>query len=347
LGVRKIHHSEELERNGMTITQREVHLINHPQALPQHDDFAIVETSVDDPADGELLIRNDYMSVDPAMRPRLSNGQQALNTAMMGGAIGTVVASKHADFKEGDTVQNQQGFREYFLSDGSGVSLLDAGDMPATLYMHVLGGTGLTAYGGLLVTGQLKDGENVFVSAAAGAVGSVAVQIAKIKDCYTIGSAGSELKCDWLKNDLGLDAVINYKEGNLRKDLKAAAPNGIDVYFENVGGDHLEAALPRMNPLGRIPVCGMISAYNTPGARSTGITTLSNMIYNRITMKGFVVYEFNDMREQFLSDMIGWIKDGRMQYRETIHQGIEEAPDALIGLLTGENIGKMLVKLSD
>ena len=331
----------------MAINQREVHLVNHPDGLPAPGDFAVVETSIEDPGEGQLLVRNDYMSVDPAMRPRLSNGQQALNTAMMGGAIGTVVASRHADFKEGDCVQNQQGFREYFLSDGKGLSLLEPGDLPVTLYMHVLGGTGLTAYGGLLVTGELKDGENVFVSAAAGAVGSVAVQIAKIKNCYTIGSAGSAEKCSWLKNDLGVDAVINYKEGNLRQDLKAAAPKGIDVYFENVGGDHLEAALPRMNPLGRIPVCGMISAYNSPGARSTGITTLSNLIYNRITMKGFVVYEFNELREQFLSDMTGWIKDGRMKYSETIHHGISEAPDALIGLLTGENTGKMLVKLSD
>lgn len=331
----------------MTISQREVHLINHPDGMPQPSDFAVVETSIDDPGEGQLLVRNDYMSVDPAMRPRLSNGQQALNTPMMGGAIGTVVASRHADFAEGDCVQSQQGFCEYFLSDGKGLAKLDPGELPVTLFMHVLGGTGLTAYGGLLVTGELQDGENVFVSAAAGAVGSVAAQIAKIKNCYTIGSAGSAEKCDWLKNDLGLDAVINYKDGNLRQDLKAAAPKGIDVYFENVGGDHLEAALPRMNPLGRIPVCGMISAYNTPGARSTGITTLSNMIYNRITMKGFVVYEFNDMREQFLSDMIGWIKDGRMKYSETIHNGISEAPEALIGLFTGENIGKMLVKLSD
>jgi NADPH-dependent curcumin reductase CurA len=331
----------------MTISQREVHLINHPDGMPQPSDFAVVETSIDDPGEGQLLVRNDYMSVDPAMRPRLSNGQQALNTPMMGGAIGTVVASRHADFAEGDCVQSQQGFCEYFLSDGKGLAKLDPGELPVTLFMHVLGGTGLTAYGGLLVTGELQDGENVFVSAAAGAVGSVAAQIAKIKNCYTIGSAGSAEKCDWLKNDLGLDAVINYKDGNLRQDLKAAAPKGIDVYFENVGGDHLEAALPRMNPLGRIPVCGMISAYNTPGARSTGITTLSNMIYNRITMKGFVVYEFNDMREQFLSDMTGWIKDGRMKYSETIHNGISEAPEALIGLFTGENIGKMLVKLSD
>jgi NADPH-dependent curcumin reductase CurA len=313
--------------------------------MPTVADFRVVETTVADPAQGEVLIKNLYMSVDPAMRPRLAVGQQPLNKPMGGGAIGVVAASRNADFKEGDLVQHQAGFREYYLSDGKGVRPLPSGDVAPTLYMHVLGGTGLTAYGGLLVTGALKNGENVFVSAAAGAVGSVAVQIAKIKDCYTIGSAGSQEKCNWLKTELHVDVAINYKEGSLRKNLKDAAPNGIDVYFENVGGDHLDAALPRMNPLGRIPVCGMISAYNTPGARSTGVTTLSNMIYNRITMKGFVVYEFEHLREQFLSDMKGWIKDGRMKYHETIVDGIDNAPRALIGLFTGENIGKMLVRL--
>jgi NADPH-dependent curcumin reductase CurA len=330
----------------MATQQREVHLINYPDGMPTIADFRVVETTVADPAQGQLLVKNLYMSVDPAMRPRLAVGQQRLNEAMGGGAIGIVAASRNPNFKEGDLVQHQAGFREYHLADGKGIRPLPAGDVPPTLYMHVLGGTGLTAYGGLLVTGALKDGENVFVSAAAGAVGSVAVQIAKIKDCYTIGSAGSQAKCDWLTNDLGVDVAINYKEGSLRKNLKDAAPNGIDVYFENVGGDHLDAALPRMNPLGRIPVCGMISAYNTPGARSTGVTTLSNLIYNRITMKGFVVYEFEHLREQFVSDMKGWIKDGRMKYHETIVDGIENAPRALIGLFTGENIGKMLVRLA-
>ncbi len=330
----------------MPIIQREVHLINHPDGMPSVTDFAVVESTVAEPAGGEILIKNLYMSVDPAMRPRLAIGQQPLNEAMGGGAIGVVAASRHADFKEGDLVQHQAGFREYWRCDGKHVRRLPHSDTPPTLHMHVLGGTGLTAYGGLLVTGALQRGENVFVSAAAGAVGSVAVQIAKINDCYTIGSAGSQAKCDWLTDELGVDAAINYKEGSLRQNLKAAAPNGIDVYFENVGGEHLDAALPRMNPLGRIPVCGMISAYNTPGARSTGVTTLSNMIYNRLTMKGFVVYEFDNIREQFLSDMKAWIADGRMKYRETIVDGIENAPRALIGLFTGENIGKMLVRLA-
>jgi NADPH-dependent curcumin reductase CurA len=324
---------------------REVHLIERPQGLPVPAQFRIVETDVADPGEGQVLVQNIYMSVDPAMRPRLS-GPTALNEAMMGGTIGRVLKSRNAAFQEGDHVESMNGFRECFVSDGKGLSKLDADGMPLVAYMSVLGLTGLTAYGGLLVIGALKDGENVFVSAAAGAVGSVAAQIAKIKGCYVIGSAGSEEKCRWLKEDLGLDAAINYKKGELRASLKAAAPKGIDVYFENVGGEHLNAALPRMNALGRIAVCGMISAYNNFGAVSEPVTTLSNMIYNRVMMRGFVFYEFESKRAQFLEDMKGWIKRGRMKYRTTIVVGIEQAPTALIGLFTGANTGKMVVQLA-
>jgi len=324
---------------------REVHLIERPQGLPVPQQFRIVEAEVPEPADGQLLVQNIYMSVDPAMRPRLA-GQTALNEAMMGGAIGRVLKSRNPAFNVGDHVESMNGFREYFVSDGKGLSKLDADGMPLVAYMSVLGLTGLTAYGGLLVIGALKDGENVFVSAAAGAVGSVAAQIAKIKGCYVIGSAGSDEKCRWLKEDLGLDVAINYKKGELRTSLKAAASKGIDVYFENVGGEHLNAALPRMNALGRIAVCGMISAYNNFGAVSEPVTTLSNMIYNRITMRGFVFYEFESKRAQFLKDMKCWIKDGRLKYRTTIQEGIDAAPTALIGLFTGANTGKMVVQLA-
>ena len=324
---------------------REVHLIERPQGLPVPQQFRIVEAEVPEPADGQLLVQNIYMSVDPAMRPRLA-GQTALNEAMMGGAIGRVLKSRNPAFNVGGHVESMNGFREYFVSDGKGLSKLDADGMPLVAYMSVLGLTGLTAYGGLLVIGALRDGENVFVSAAAGAVGSVAAQIAKIKGCYVIGSAGSDEKCRWLKEDLGLDVAINYKKGELRTSLKAAASKGIDVYFENVGGEHLNAALPRMNALGRIAVCGMISAYNNFGAVSEPVTTLSNMIYNRITMRGFVFYEFESKRAQFLKDMKCWIKDGRLKYRTTIQEGIDAAPTALIGLFTGANTGKMVVQLA-
>src|ERR1700722_610435 len=225
---------------------KEVHLLERPQGLPLPSQFRIVESEVAQPGDGELLVENVYMSVDPAMRPRLA-AQTPLNEAMPGGAIGRVLASRHAAYRGGDYVETTLGFRQYFLSQGKGLSKLDPDGMPLTAYMSVLGLTGMTAYGGLLVTAALRDGESVFVSAAAGAVGSVAAQIAKIKGCHVIGSAGSDEKCRWLKEELGLDAVINYKKQELRPALKAAAPRGIDVYFDNVGGEHLNAALPRMN----------------------------------------------------------------------------------------------------
>jgi len=329
----------------MSRTSREIHLIERPQGLPTASQFRLVTTDAADPKDGEVLVQNIYMSVDPAMRPRLA-GQTALNAPIEGGAIGRVVQSRLESFRVGEYVQSLHGFREYFVSDGRHLDKLDPGGMPLSAYMGPLGVTGLTAYGGLLVTGALKDGENVFVSAAAGAVGSMVVQIAKIKGCYVIGSAGSDEKCAWLKNELGVDVAINYKTQALRKALKEAAPKGIDVYFENVGGEHLNAALPRMNVRGRIAVCGMISAYNNAGAISEPVTTLSNMIYNRIRMEGFVVYDFASLRPQFHADMKSWIKDGKIRYRETIVDGIEHAPEALIGLFQGANTGKMLVRLA-
>jgi NADPH-dependent curcumin reductase CurA len=325
---------------------KQVHLLARPEGLPTLAQFGIVETEVPDPAAGEILVQNLYMSVDPAMRPRLA-GPTALNEPMTGGAIGRVINSNHADYQVGDLVESMQGFREYFVSQGRGLAKLDPGGMPLPAHMSVLGLTGLTAYGGLLVTAALKEGESVFVSAAAGAVGSVAAQIARIKGCHVIGSAGSDEKCRWLKQDLKLDAVINYKKQELRTALKSAAVRGIDVYFDNVGGEHLNAALPRMNALGRIAVCGMISAYNNFGAISEPVTTLSNMIYNRLTMRGFVYYEFEPLRAQFLADMKQWINDGRMHYRSTILHGIEQAPAALIGLFSGANTGKMLVRLAE
>lgn len=330
----------------MAVVSREVHLIARPNGMPREGEFAVVEQAVPDAADGEIQVQNLYLSVDPAMRPRLSVGQ-ALDEAMAGYAIGRVVQSRNPSFREGDVVQNWSSFREYFVSPGRGISKLDVDPaLPVSVYLHTLGVSGFVAYGGLLEIGKLQDGEQVFVSTAAGSVGSIAAQVAKIKGCYVIGSTGSDEKCRWLKDDLGLDAVINYKTEAIRAALKEKAPNGIDVYFDNVGGDHLDAALPRMNLLGRIPVCGMISAYNTAGAISSPVTTLSNIIYRRVTLRGFVATDFMHVREQFVSDMTGWLKDGRVKYRETIYDGIENAPKALIGMLSGANTGKMLVRLS-
>jgi NADPH-dependent curcumin reductase CurA len=328
----------------MTTTSREVHLIKRPAGMPTPAEFKVLETAVADPAEGEVLVQNLYMSVDPAMRPRLTAGQ-ALDEAMLGGALGRIVKSRNESFKEGDLVTNRLGFREYFLSDGKGLTRLTPDpDLPLTVHMHVLGMTGFTAYGGLLHIGALKDGEQVFVSTAAGAVGSVAAQIAKIKGCYVVGSTGDEAKATWLRDEVGLDAVINYKAQPIRQAVEDATPKGIDVYFDNVGGETLEAALRRMNTLGRIPVCGMISGYNEG---QSPVRNLSNIIYSRVMLRGFVGTDFMHLYADFQRDMAAWVKSGQVKYRETIVDGIVNAPSALIGLMHGENIGKMLVKLAD
>lgn len=330
----------------MTTLSREVRLIAVPQGLPSLECFELTQTELADPGPGQVLVRNLLMSVDPAMRPRLSNGQSKLGAVLGGSALGTIVASNHDTLRPGQHVMSGRGFRESFVSDGADLELLPDDGLPRSLHMSALGLAGLTAYGGLLVTGQLKEGETVFVSAAAGAVGSFAGQIAKIKNCCVIGSCGSDEKVAFLKDELGFDHAFNYKTKDIRAELRAAAPQGIDVYFENVGGAHLDAALACMRPLGRIPVCGMISGYNNKGSRSEGVTNLSNMIYNRITMRGFVVYEFNHLKPQFRQDMAAWIASGQLKHRETIVDGIENAASALIGLFKGDNIGKMLVRLS-
>jgi NADPH-dependent curcumin reductase CurA len=324
----------------------EVHLIKRPQGMPAEDDFALVEASLPEPAEGEVRVRNLYISVDPYMRPRLA-GAQPLDVAMEGGAIGRVEASRDPALKEGDFVLSRFGFREAFVAPARSLGKIAPDpSLPLTVHLHALGGTGFTAYGGLLHIGQLKDGEQVFVSTAAGAVGSVAAQIAKIRGCTVVGSSGSDDKVRWLLNEAGLDAAINYRAAPIGEALRAAAPKGIDVYFENVGGEHLDAALSVMNPLGRIAVCGAISGYNAPGAR-TEVRNLSAIIYGRINVRGFTGADFGHLREAFQSDMTAWLKAGKIKYQETVREGIAAAPGALIGLLKGENAGKMLVRVGD
>jgi NADPH-dependent curcumin reductase CurA len=325
-------------------TARQLHLVRRPQGLLTPQDFAIVEAETPDVGDGEVQIASLVMSVDPYMRGRL-DADQPLNAPMLGNGIGRVVQSRNPAFKDGDLVRHWAGFQERFVSNGQGLSVLN-GDpaLPLTVYMHALGGTGITAYGGLLETGALKDGEQVLISTAAGAVGSGAAQIAKIKGCYVVGTTGSDDKAAWLRDVAGLDAVINYKTQPLAEAVAKATPKGIDVYFENVGGAHLDAALPQMNVRGRIPICGMISTYN--GAPQ-GVFNLANSIYRRLRLEGFVASDFPHLNEQFISDMTGWLKDGRIKYQETILDGFERAPEGLIGLFEGRNAGKMLIHIAD
>ena len=321
---------------------REIHLVRRPKGLPVPEDFALVEAPAAEAKDGEIVIDNLILSVDPYMRPRL-NADQPLNAPMLGGGLGRVSQSRSPKFQEGDLVRHGGGFRERIVSNGQGVSVLKPDpELPLSVYLHALGGTGLTAYGGLLEVGALKEGEQVFVSTAAGAVGSVAAQIAKIKGCYVVGSTGSAEKAAWLRDVAGLDVAIDYKAQPLAAALKSAAHKGIDVYFENVGGAHLDAALPLMNLRGRIPVCGMISTYNGGGE---GVRNLFNLIYGRVRMEGFVASDFGHLNASFVSDMTGWLKSGRIKYQETVLDGFERAPEGLIGLFEGRNSGKMLIRI--
>jgi NADPH-dependent curcumin reductase CurA len=326
------------------MSARQIHLVARPNGVPVEADFAVVEVALPETGEGKVQVQNLLMSVDPYMRPRL-NADQPLNVAMIGGGIGRVVQSRNPAFKEGDLVRHGAGMQERFVADGKGMQVLHPDPaLPLSVYMHALGGTGITAYGGLLETGALKDGEQVFVSTAGGAVGSVVAQIAKIKGCYVVGSTGADDKAAWLKDEVGLDAVINYKTQDLAQALTAATPKGIDVYFENVGGAHLDAALPRMNVRGRIPVCGMISTYNGGGE---GVHNLFALIYGRVRMEGFVASDFPHLNAAFMSDMSGWLKDGRVKYQETILDGFERAPEGLIGLFSGVNAGKMLIRVAE
>ena len=335
----------------MSDVNREIHLNAYPEGWPNDDTFRLVETTIPEPGDGEFLVHNLYMSVDPYMRGRMRDVKSYVppfqpGHVLDGGSVGRVVKSNHPDFKPGDHVVGAQGWREYYTSDGTGQRKVDPSLAPLSTYLGVLGMPGLTAYVGLLDIGRPKQGETLMVSAAAGAVGSVVGQIGKIKGCRVVGSAGSAEKVEHLTSDLGFDAAFNYKEVDLHESLSRTCPDGIDIYFENVGGEMLEAVLPRMRPHGRIPVCGMISQYNNTEP-APGPKTIISIIPNRLLLQGFIVSDSFDRLPEFTRDMAGWIQEGKIKYDETILDGIESAPRAFIGMLKGENTGKMLVKLAE
>lgn len=317
--------------------------------MPTLDDFEVAQVSLPALAAGELLVKNTWMSVDPYMRGRMIERKSyvppfQIGEPLQGGAVGEVIASSNPNFAVGDTVLSMLGWRECFVSDGAGLTKVDPTLASASAYLGILGMPGMTAYAGLLRVGAPKAGETVFVSAASGAVGALVCQIAKQKGCRVIGSVGSDQKADWLRS-LGVDAVLNYKTcGDLTSALADAAPSGVDVYFENVGGDHLVAALEAMNPFGRIVMCGMISGYNDV-ERSPGPPNLFHMIGKNLRMEGFIVTQLWDMHPAFLKDMAAWIAAGEIQWKETVEEGIENAPRAFMNLFTGDNFGKMLVRL--
>ncbi|MEU7561999.1 NADP-dependent oxidoreductase [Streptomyces eurythermus] len=341
---------------------REWHLLSRPVGWPKPEDFALVESPVPAPAEGQVLVRNKYLSVDPYMRGRMSAAKSyaapfELGKVMQGGAVGEVIESKAEGIEAGDHILHFFGWREYAVVDAKNAVKVgptavpavtvdaDAQGVPLSAYLGVLGMTGLTAYAGLLRTASFKEGDIVFVSGAAGAVGSQVGQIAKLKGASrVIGSAGSDEKVKLLVDEYGFDAAFNYKNGPVAEQLRQAAPDGIDVYFDNVGGEHLEAAVGSLNQGGRIAVCGMISVYNNtepaPGPRN-----LARLIQTRGRIEGFLVGDHYDLQPQFVQEVGPWVASGALKYRETVAEGIENTLEAFLGVLRGDNIGKMVVKL--
>ncbi|MFD8174436.1 NADP-dependent oxidoreductase [Streptomyces sp. NPDC059709] len=329
---------------------REWHLVTRPVGWPKPEDFALVEAEVPTPRDGQVLVRNLYVSVDPYMRGRMSAAKSyaapyELGKVMQGGAVGEVVASNAEGFAVGDHVLHFFGWREYAALDAGNAVKVDPDAAPLSTYLGVLGMTGLTAYAGLLRTASFKEGDSVFVSGAAGAVGSQVGQIAKLKGASrVIGSAGSDEKVRLLLDEYGFDAAFNYKNGPVSEQLRAAAPDGVDVYFDNVGGDHLEAAIGSLNLGGRIAICGAISVYNNTEP-APGPKNLARLIQTRGRIEGFLVGDHYDLQPQFVEEVGPWVRSGELKYRETVVEGIENNLEAFLGVLRGDNTGKMIVKL--
>lgn len=338
-----------------TLTSKEWTLLSRPEGMPTAENFEMVTREIAAPAEGEIQVRNTWMSVDPYMRGRMIDRESyvppfELGKTLQGGAVGRVTASNHPDYKEGDLVVSMSGWRTAWVGTPESAmaqKIPDVG-LPESAFLGVAGMPGLTAYAGLLRIAELKDGETVFVSGAAGAVGSTVLQIARIKGCKVIGSAGGSAKCDFVKS-LGADECIDYKTAQgasgLIAALQAAAPKGIDVYFDNVGGDHLTAAIECARPMARMALCGMISQYNDTEA-TPGPPNMIQIVGKQLKLQGFIVSTHIDMQPDFFRDMAQWIPSGQMKFKETVMEGIEKAPEAFIGLFTGANTGKMLVKLT-
>ncbi len=332
------------------LTGREVHLASRPAGWPTLENFTIVDVTVPDPEPGQVLVHNRFMSVDPYMRGRMDDRKSyvppfQVGQVFDGAAVGEVLASADPRVSAGEVVLHDKGWREYAVLDAGRVEPVDPEAAPTiSAYLGALGMPGLTAYVRVLDIGALQPGEAVFVSAAAGAVGSLAGQIAKLHGAsLVVGSAGSAAKVEYLTK-LGFDAAFNYRDAPVRDQLKQAAPDGIDVYFDNVGGDHLEAALSRLRRFGRVAMCGAISMYNE-GRQSPGPANLPLAIGKQLTLRGFLVGSHEDRRPDFLAEMSQWLRAGSIRIDETVVDGIEHAPDAFIGLLRGENTGKMVVRL--
>ncbi len=338
-----------------TKVSREICLTEYPVGMPSENNFKLVQVEIPEPTkEGEFLIRNIWMSVDPYMRGRMRKEGNSyippfkINQPLEGSCIGQVITSKNKQFAVGEYVLGMfGGWREYWLSNGLDVIKVNSKLAPIQSFLGTFGMTGLTAYVGLLKIAELKHGNTIFVSAASGAVGSIVCQIAKINGCRVIGSAGSEEKVKWLNDEAGIDYAFNYKQVNdISDELLKVCPDKIDIYFDNVGGKHLEAALANMKTFGRIVLCGMIAQYNA-NSPIPGPSNLFLAITNRLKLQGFIVRDHYDLLTEFHDAMAKWVGEGRIKWKETVVEGIENAPKAFLGLFKGENFGKMLVKIAD
>src|SRR4051794_14497198 len=334
----------------MPTATREIQLAARPHGEPKPTDFRLVAVELPDPGPGEILVRNTYMSVDPYMRGRMNDEKSyvppfELDAPLDGGAVGEVVQSGDDSLAPGDLVLHGLGWRDHALAPARQARKIDTQLAPVQAYLSILGMPGLTAYAGLVDVAGLREGDVVFVSGAAGAVGGIAGQIAKLRGHRVIGSAGSPDKIDYVTGELGFDAAFDYHDGPVAERLAEAAPDGIDVYFDNVGGDHLEAAIGALNRHGRVAMCGAVSQYNAtsppPGPRN-----MAQVVGKRLTLRGFIVSDHGHLMPDFIREVGTWLSEGRITYRETVIEGLENAPAAFIGLLRGENTGKMLVRLA-
>ncbi|SFJ09579.1 NADP-dependent oxidoreductase [Thermoflavimicrobium dichotomicum] len=336
----------------MLENNQEIRLISRPKGMPREEDFQFVEVPIPEPREGEVLVRTLYLSVDPYMRGRMTERKSyiapyRLNEVITGGIVGEVVRSKAEGIAKGDVVLGELGWRKYNVAKAKHLTKVSPHLAPASLALGVLGMPGLTAYFGLLDIGQPKAGETVVVSGAAGAVGMVAGQIAKIKGCRVVGIAGSDQKVQYLTQELGFDAAINYKTTkDIRADLKEACPNGVDIYFDNVGGEISDAVLTLINQGARIPICGQIALYNLEKP-DLGPRIQTQLLINRALMKGFIVSDYKPRFKEGLTQLAEWVRTGKIKYTENIIEGFENTPKAFIGLFKGENVGKQLVKVAD
>ena len=335
---------------GMTAQTREIRLASRPTGWPTENNFSLVETALPDLEPDQVLVKNSVMSVDPYMRGRMNDVRSyvppfELDAALDGGAVGEVVESTAAGFEPGDNVLHGFGWREHAVVPARVARKVDTDRAPASSYLGILGMPGVTAYAGLMSIAEFRTGDTVFVSGAAGAVGSVAGQIARnLGATKVIGSAGTAEKVAYLVDELGFHAAFDYHDGPVVKQLAEHAPDGIDVYFDNVGGDHLEAAISHMNDFGRIAMCGAVSQYNNEKA-APGPRNMTLAVTRRLRLQGFIVSDHNHIAGEYLSQAAGWMANGALKHRETFVDGLDNAVDAFLGLLRGDNIGKMLVRL--